>query len=572
MQSEWNIKIPSAEDKQASRLLMDELQISRAEADMLVYRGITTSDAARDFLSPSLSSLHDPFLMKDMDKAVGRLTRALDNAERILIYGDYDVDGTTSVALMYRFLSTITPNLRFYIPDRYTEGYGVSLKGIDYAAEEQCSLIIALDCGIKAVDKVDYAKLKGIDFIICDHHTPDEKLPAAVAVLDPKRADCTYPYKELSGCGVGFKLLQAFCQTHGRELSELMPLFELLAMSIASDIVPITGENRVLAHYGLRQINTSPSVGLKSILEVAGIAEGEVGINDLVYKVGPRINASGRMKSGKEAVELLITQDKELAQKKSADINSYNEQRREFDKQTTEEALAQLKLDPDNDSKTTTVVYSPGWNKGVVGIVASRLTETYYRPTIVLTDSDDEYISGSARSAGGFDIYSAIDSCRDLLSNFGGHVYAAGLSMRRENLDEFKRRFEQYVSEHIRPEQRRPIINIESKIEFGDITIPFFSTLEKLQPFGPGNPVPVFVTCGAFNSRNSRLVGKQSEHLRLEVSDNTGSITGIAFGRADMAPCVLRGDKIDLCYRVEKNVYNGRFSLQIMVADLKPSC
>ena len=577
MQNIWILNQLSSEQEKQRDELMQSLRISRAVASMLVQRGITTDRQATDFLYPDISQLHDPFLMTDMQKAVERLDAAIRSKERILIYGDYDVDGTTSVALVYRYLRLFDLELEYYIPDRYTEGYGISYQGIDYANENGCSLIIALDCGIKAVEKIDYANSLGIDFIICDHHMPGDSIPKAIAVLDPKRSDCHYPYDELSGCGVGFKFVQAYTIYRNLDKRPLNDLLELLAMSIASDVVPLTGENRVLAYYGLKRINSAPSIGLKSILKVAGIEGQNITISDLVYKVGPRINASGRMKSGAEAVELLITQDPDTAEQKSLTINEYNEQRRGLDKQTTDEALRILSEEADNAERMSTVVFSRGWNKGVVGIVASRLTETYFRPTIVLTDSDDGYISGSARSVGGFDIYSAIDSCSDLLSNFGGHVFAAGLSMKAENLDTFKQRFEEYVRQHIRAEQQCRIIHAEAELRFSDINKELYETICRMEPFGPDNPVPQFITNGVVNNRASRLVGKEEEHLKLEVTDGSGEMSGIAFGfgkgrdHDDLAKQVLSGKHVDLCYKLENNSFRGREKLQLMVVDIRES-
>lgn len=507
--------------------------------------------------------------MKDMDKAVDRITRALENHEKILIYGDYDVDGTTAVSLMYKFLHSLYDQLDYYIPDRYTEGYGISFRGIDYATEHECTLIIALDCGIKSVDKVEYARKRGIDFIICDHHMPDETLPNAVAVLDPHRNDDPYPYTDLCGCGVGFKLAQAYAQRHQIAFDTLRPLLELVAMSIASDIVPITGENRILAFFGLREINRWPSVGLKSIMDMAGIHPGKLTISDLVYKIGPRVNACGRIKSGIEAVRLLITEDAELAADMGKAINDYNKSRQDMDKSISEEALQQLQDDPENDRKYSTVVFNPTWHKGVVGIVASRLTETYYRPTIVLTGSEDGIISGSARSVSDFDIYSAIDSCRDLLTNFGGHVYAAGLSMREDNLPEFKRRFEEYVAAHITPEQQEPVISVEAEIQLTDITPQFFRILQSLEPYGPGNPRPVFVTRNLINYRYTKRVGKTGEHLKLDLTDRSASIAGIAFGMGDFATYFQNGNAADVCYELDENHFNGITSIQMQVHDIK---
>ena len=587
-------------EQETQKQLEKELNISSAAARMLVVRGIQTADEARAFVRPSLDNLHDPFLMKDMDKAVERLHQAITRGEKILIYGDYDVDGTTAVALMYRFLqnlasnlSPLTFNLDYYIPDRYTEGYGVSQQGIDYAAAQGCTLIITLDCGIKAVEKVAYANSKGIDVIVCDHHTPGDELPNAVAVLNMKRSDCPYPYKDLSGCGVGFKLAQAYTQRYlvdnGRSQSELMdgaehlrdngsnsevsillPLLQLLAMSIASDIVPITGENRILAHFGIQQLNTQPFTGLSAIMQVAGIEAKKITINELVYKIGPRINACGRMKSGRAAVELLLTDDPIFARQQAEEVNQHNEERRDCDTETTKEALQQLHDDSAFAQRRSTVVYAPHWHKGVVGIVASRLTETYYRPTIVLTAGEDGIISGSARSVGGFDIYTAIDSCSDLLTNFGGHKFAAGLSMHIKDLPEFQERFEQYVASHIQEHQLQPTLDIEAELQLGDITKQFYNVLRHLEPFGPGNPRPLFVSRRLINHRDTRAVGKEREHLRLDVTDRMNAITGIAFGRADMAEYIQNGNTVDICYELNENTFNHHTTIQMMVQDIQP--
>ena len=597
MTYQWNIRHLTAVEQELQQQLERELNISSAAARMLVVRGIQTADEARAFVRPSLDNLHDPFLMKDMDKAVERLHQAITRGEKILIYGDYDVDGTTAVALMYRFLLPLTSCIDYYIPDRYTEGYGVSTQGIDYAVAQGCSLIITLDCGIKAVEKIAYANSKCIDVIVCDHHTPGDELPNAVAVLNMKRSDCPYPYKDLSGCGVGFKLAQAYTQRYlieakGNEAirlsgERLLPLLQLLAMSIASDIVPITGENRILAHYGIKQLNTQPFTGLSAIMQVAGIVAKKVTINELVYKIGPRINACGRMKSGRAAVELLLTDDPVFACQQAKEVNQHNDDRRDCDTETTKEALQQLQDDPNFAQRHSTVVYAPHWHKGVVGIVASRLTETYYRPTIVLTAGEDGIISGSARSVGGFDIYAAIDSCSDLLTNFGGHKFAAGLSMHIEDLPKFKQRFDAYVATHILDSQLQPTLDIEAEITLGDITSHFRSVLRHLEPFGPGNPRPLFVSRRLINHRDTRIVGKRGVkdskdskprplHLRLDVTDGTinqdgtvNAITGIAFGRADMAEYIQNGNAVDICYELNENTFNHYTTIQMMVQDIR---
>ncbi len=568
MNINWKIKELTPEEQSAAERLSTELEISPVAGRILAGRGIRTAAEARAYIRPSLDSLHDPFLMRDMGAAVDRLCQAIDGHERIMVYGDYDVDGTTAVALMYSFLKTQTDNLIYYIPDRYTEGYGISTKGIDTAKEQGCTLVIALDCGIKSVDKMDYANSLGVDFIICDHHTPGDVIPNAVAVLNMKRADCQYPYKELSGCGVGFKLVQAYAQRRGINPTEVYRLLPLLAMSIASDIVPLTGENRVLAFYGLRALNAAPSVGLQAIIQVAGIEGKTVTMNDLVYKFGPRINAAGRIKSGAEAVRLLISDDAEAALRFAQDIDSYNQDRRDFDTKTTDEALAQLEKDPMNSSKFTTVVYSPEWHKGVVGIAASRLTETYYRPTIVLTAGDDDIISGSARSVSDFDIYTAIDSCRDLLTNFGGHKFAAGLSMHKADLPEFKRRFEEYVASHITPAQQAPTLEIEAEVELSDMNWKMYKILQCLEPFGPGNERPLFLCRHLINNRNTRAV-TDGRHLHLDLTDRVVAMDGIAFGQGDKAEWLQNGNPVDVCFYLEENSFRGRTTLQMNAQDIK---
>ena len=566
MDINWQIKTLTAEEQNAAIRLSTDLDISPVAGRILAGRGIRTAAEARAYIRPSLESLHDPFLMKDMGTAVDRLCRAIDTHERIMVYGDYDVDGTTAVALMYSFLRTQTDNLIYYIPDRYTEGYGISTKGIDTAKEQGCSLVIALDCGIKAVDKMEYARSIGVDFIICDHHTPGDTIPRAVAVLNMKRADCLYPFKELSGCGVGFKLAQAYAQRRGIAMQEVYRLLPLLAMSIASDIVPVTGENRLLAFYGLRALNASPSVGLQAIMRVAGIEGKTITISDLVYKIGPRINAAGRIKSGAEAVRLLISDD--AADQFAREIDTYNQNRRDFDIRTTEEALAQLEKDPMNTAKFTTVVYSPEWHKGVVGIAASRLTETYYRPTIVLTAGEDDIISGSARSVSDFDIYTAIDSCRDLLTNFGGHKFAAGLSMHKADLPEFKRRFEEYVASHITPSQQAPTLEVEAEVELRDMNWKMYKILQCLEPFGPGNERPLFLCRNLINNRNTRAVS-DGKHLHLDLTDRVVAMDGIAFGQGPKAEYIQNGNAVDVCFYLEENSYHGRSTLQMNAQDIK---
>lgn len=566
----WIYKTPSEKQLEVQNRLAEELSISPILAQLLVQRDIVSYDEARKFFRPDLADLHDPFLMTDMQKAVDRLTFAMQKNEKILIYGDYDVDGTTSVSLVYKFLKQFYANIDFYIPDRYTEGYGISMLGIDFAAANDFKLIIALDCGIKAVEKISYASSLGVDFIICDHHTPDSVLPSAVAVLDPKRDDCTYPYKHLSGCGVGFKLMQAFAQTNNIEFSRLTPLLDLLALSIASDIVPITGENRILAFYGLKQINSNPSVGLKGILDVCGLGDREITISDIVFKIGPRINASGRIKQASEVVELLVSGDHVFAKEKSDTINDYNNDRKDLDKYITLEAIALIDGDENYSMRSSIVVHKADWHKGVIGIVASRLTEEFYKPSVVLTNSNG-FASGSARSVSGFDLYKAIDSCRDLLETFGGHMYAAGLSMKVENIPAFIERFEKYVSENILEEQTYPQIDIDAVLEFKDITPKFFRVLKQFAPFGPGNMKPVFVSKKVMDFGTSRLVGKDQEHLKLELVDTSSEcvMNGIAFRMHEYNNHLKALNPLDICYTLEENVFNGNTSIQLMIRDIK---
>ena len=570
MINKWIYTTLSEQQCEIQNKLADELSISPVLSQLLVQREIFTYDDARNFFRPDLANLHDPFLMADMDKAVERLTKAMRHNEKILVYGDYDVDGTTSVSLVYKFLQKFHNNIEFYIPDRYNEGYGISIQGIDYAAQNGFKLIIALDCGIKAVEKVKYASSLGVDFVICDHHTPDAVLPPAVAVLDPKRDDCNYPYKHLSGCGVGFKLMQAFAVVNNIDFTQLTPLLDLLALSIASDIVPITGENRILAFFGLKQINSNPSVGLKGILDVCGLADKEITISDIVFKIGPRINASGRMKLASEAVELLVSSNPVFVKEKSGTINEYNNDRKDLDKNITDEAIALIASDERYATRRSIVVHKPDWHKGVIGIVASRLSEEYYKPSIVLTNSNG-LASGSARSVPGFDIYKAIDSCRDLLETFGGHMYAAGLSMKEENIPLFTERFEQFVSETILEEQTYPQIEIDALLEFKDITPKFFRVLKQFGPFGPGNMKPVFASKKVFDYGTSRLVGKEQEHLKLELVDSSSEnvMNGIAFRMYAYNDHLKALNPLDICYTIEENTFNGNTNIQLMIRDIK---
>lgn len=574
MENRWIISQLSLSERSVCDKLAEELGISLIAASMLVRRNIHTASEARAFLYPEISMLHDPFLMNDMERAVERLDKAVQAKERILVYGDYDVDGTTAVSLMYKFLCKVAGNaetqLDYYIPDRYTEGYGVSLRGIDYAASTSCTLIVALDCGIKNVDEVKYAAEKGIDFIICDHHLPGEHIPDAVAVLDAKRADTTYPFGELCGCGVGFKLAQAYALRHNIPFSEIEPLLGFVAMAIASDIVPIVGENRVLAHFGIRNLNEHPAIGIESIMRVGGVEKGKLTVNDLVFKLGPRVNACCRIRSAKDAVRLLITEDAAEAASMSEEIDRHNLVRKDLDQQITAEALSSLEADPHNTEHFSTVVCGDNWHKGVVGLVASRLINHYYRPTIVLTQTDG-MVSGSGRSVEGFDLYSAVASCHELLTTYGGHTFALGLSLKPENLPAFKQQFEAYVRNHIQPEQRQPVVNVEAEISFADITEHFFDTLMLFEPFGPGNPRPVFLTRSVCNYHNTRRVGKQGEHLKLDITDGTGVKDGIAFGKGEYCMPLLNGQRFDVCYILDENIFNGRKTIQMIAQDLKPS-
>lgn len=572
MINKWNFQKPSEQEIQKRDLLAAELGLSPVVCLLLVQRGVDTLEKAQKFFKPSLNDLYDPFLMPDMDKAVKRLNKALGNKEKILIYGDYDVDGTTAVSLVYKYLRPYSSTVDFYIPDRYDEGYGISFKGIDYAAENGFSLVISLDCGIKAIEKIEYAKQKGIDFIICDHHMPDDILPDAVAVLDPKREDSIYPYEHLSGCGVGFKFMQAFAKSNNFPFSELEKLLELTAVSIASDIVPITGENRILAHYGLKQLNSNPSHGLKGIIDICGLTNKEITISDIVFKIGPRINASGRMMNGKEAVELLLTKDSTTAREKSENINQYNEERRELDKKITDEANTIIDGFENMEDRKAIVVYNPGWHKGVIGIVASRLTEKYYRPVVVLTKSS-ELITGSARSVTGFDIYKAIESCRDLLENFGGHTYAAGLSLKEENLQAFTERFLNIAAEEIIPEQMTPQIDIDAVLDLKDINQKFIDDLKKLSPFGPDNQKPMFCSLDVKDYGTSKLVGRDLEHLKLELIDGNSNmpVHAIAFGMKRFNGYIKQMKPFNICYTVEENTYNGNTYIQLMIKDIKVS-
>jgi single-stranded-DNA-specific exonuclease len=518
-----------------------------------------------------LSELIDPFLMNDMDVAVDRLNDAMGRKERIMVYGDYDVDGCTAVALVYKFLQQFYSNIEYYIPDRYEEGYGISKKGIDYAKEAGVKLVIVLDCGIKAIEEISYAKTQGIDFIICDHHVPDDELPEAVAILNPKRIDSTYPFKDLCGCGVGFKFMQAFAKNNGIPFSRLIPLLDFCAVSIAADIVPIMGENRILAFHGLKQLSTSPSVGLKSIIDICGLTGREITMSDIVFKIGPRINASGRMQNGTEAVDLLVERDFEKALSEASHINEYNEQRKDVDKQMTEEANQIVEKLESQEHQSSIVLFDENWKKGVIGIVASRLTELYYRPTVVLTKFNG-IATGSARSVAGYDLYDAIKSCRDLLLNFGGHTYAVGLSLRIENIPEFRRRFQKYVSEHILPEQTEATLDINAVVDFKDVTKKLHNDLKKFAPHGPDNPKPLFCTRNVYDYGTSKVVGRQQEHIKLELVDSKSSnvLNGIAFGQSDSARFIKSKRSFDIVYTIEDNIYK-RNEVQLQIEDIQPS-
>lgn len=568
MEKRWVIK--KEQDPVVVNELGMQLGIDPVLANLLVQRGISNFEQAKDFFRPSLANLHDPFLMKDMDKAVERIESALANGEKILVFGDYDVDGTTAVSLMYSFLVTLVEDknqLDYYIPDRYAEGYGISFKGIDFVAEQNFQLIIALDCGIKAIDKVSYAAERNIDFIICDHHRPGDQLPEAVAVLDPKRSDCTYPFDELCGCGVGFKLAQAIVQKRNMDFSVLHPFLDLTAISIASDLVPIVGENRILCYFGLEQINKEPRKGIKAILDLANIKK-EVTINELVFTIGPRINAAGRLESGRNAVDLLISDNHADAKTSGESINVTNTERRTIDISITQQALSMIEGNVELERRKTTVLFNPEWHKGVVGIVASRLTEKYYRPTIILTESNG-MATGSARSVKDFDVYDAIEACSDLLEQFGGHKYAAGLSLKLENIEAFQQRFEEVVGATIADHLLIPEVEIDEEIELSAITPKFYRVLKQFAPFGPGNMAPIFMSKNLQDKGYVRIVG--NNHLKMDVlsDDVRSSFPAIAFGQANHFDAVLNRKKFAACYSVDENVYNGNVNLQLNIKDLK---
>ena len=571
MHFKWNYVPPTPEEQKAAKELGDKLNMSPILAQLLIRRGITTESAAKRFFRPQLADLINPFLMKDMDVAVDRLNDAMGRKERILVYGDYDVDGCTAVALVYKFLQQFYSNVDYYIPDRYDEGYGVSKKGLEYARETGVKLIIILDCGIKAIKEIAYAKTLGIDFIICDHHVPDEVMPDAVAILNPKREDDSFPFKHLCGCGVGFKFMQAFAKNNGIPFSRLIPLLDFCAVSIAADIVPVVDENRILAFHGLKQLNFNPSIGLKAIIDICGLNGREISMSDIVFKIGPRINASGRMENGKKSVDLLVEKDFPTALKMAQHINEYNEQRKDIDKQMTEEANQIVSKLDSMKHRSSIVLYDEHWKKGVIGIVASRLTEMYFRPTVVLT-RDGDLATGSARSVTGFDIYSAIKDCRDLLINFGGHTYAAGLTLQWADVPQFRKRFQHYVEEHIQPEQVEANLDIDAQIDFKDITKKLHNDLKKFAPFGPLNPKPVFSTLNVYDYGTSKVVGRDQEHIKLELVDSKSPtvVNGIAFGQSESVRYIKSKRGFDIAYTIEENIVK-RNAVQLQIEDIRPN-
>lgn len=570
MHFKWKYDPPTPEQKKDAEKLIDNLKVSPVIATIMAKRGIKEEDAKK-FFHPQLNDLIDPFLMKDMDAAVERLNEAMGRKERIMVYGDYDVDGCTAVALVYKFLQQYYSNIDYYIPDRYDEGYGVSRKGIDFAHETGVGLIIILDCGIKAIKEIEYAKELGIDFIICDHHVPDEEMPQAAAILNPKREDDTYPFKHLCGCGVGFKFMQAFAKSNGISFSRLIPLLDFCAVSIAADIVPVTGENRILAYHGLKQLNQNPNIGLKAIIDICGLNGRTLSMSDIVFKIGPRINASGRMENGRESVNLLVEKDFAVAFDKAKHINEYNEQRKDIDKQMTEEANLIVGRLESQQKHSSIVLYDENWKKGVIGIVASRLTEIYVRPTVVLT-RDGELATGSARSVAGFDIYAAIKSCRDLLLNFGGHTYAAGLTLRWNDVKEFRDRFQAYVEEHILPEHTEAALNIDAVIDLKDITKKMHSELKKFGPFGPGNTKPMFATMNVYDFGTSKVVGREQEHIKLELVDSKSNnvMSGIAFGQSAAARYIKSKRSFNIAYTIEDNIFKHN-DVQLQIEDIQPT-
>lgn len=573
MTSKWNYAPLTYEEQKSESLLAKKYANCPPISQLLVERGITSLEEAEKFFHPSLKDLYDPFLMPDMDKAVWRLNKAMGKKERIMVFGDYDVDGTTAVALVYKYLRQYYSNIDYYIPTRYDEGYGVSRRCVDMAAAQGVKLIIVLDCGIKANEEIAYAKTLGIDFIICDHHVPDDELPPAVAILNPKLEGSTYPCPHLSGCGVGFKFMQGFAQSNGIPTADLEGMLDLVAVSIAADIVPMVDENRIMAYQGLRRLNGNPNMGLRAIIRICGLTNKEITISDVIFKIGPRINASGRMQSGAEAVELLVSRDAADAYEKGKAIDQYNKDRKELDKQITEEANSILEQHGSilTDRKSI-VIYNKDWHKGIIGIVASRLTELYYKPSVVLTLVNG-LATGSSRSVQGFDIYKAVDSTRDLLENFGGHPYAVGLSLKEENIPEFIRRFDEYVAANILPNQLEPQLDIDAYITFSQITPTFVSTLRKFNPFGPGNNKPVFCTRAVMDFGTSKLVGKNLEHIKFELVDDTSGkvFNGIAFNMADQFPYIHSQKPFDICYTIEHNKHqSATSSIQLLIKSIRP--
>ena len=565
----WNLKKQG--DLNEVKHLSAALNVNMVIARLLVQRGITTFNEAKAFFRPRLSDLLNPFLMKDMDKAVSRIERAIATKEKVIVYGDYDVDGTTSVAMMYSFLKSRIEQIEYYIPDRYSEGYGISPKSINYAIDNGFTLMIALDCGIKAVDKITDAKERGLDYIICDHHNPGDEIPPAFAVLDPKQPDCNYPNKELSGCGVGFKLLQAYCQKNNIEQDEIYDMLDLLVVSIASDIVPIVGENRVMAYFGLKKLNTNPGIGLQTIINLAGIADTEITISDIVFKIGPRLNASGRIEHGKKSVQILVSDDEEKSDLIGEEIDSFNEIRKTLDRDITLEALDMIERSEELKNMNSTVLYNRDWHKGVVGIVASRVTEQYYRPSIILTESNG-LATGSARSVRDFDLYEAIGKCSDLLESYGGHMYAAGLTLKIENIPAFRQRFEEIVTNQITDMQQTQTIEVDAKITLSEITPRFYRILKQFAPFGPHNMSPVFVTEDVYDAGTSRRVGKNQEHLKLDLVEpdvNSGIFAGIAFNQSQAYDLITSGSPFDICYSIAENDYRGKTNLQLFIKDIK---
>jgi single-stranded-DNA-specific exonuclease len=569
MVKNWIIKQQG--DEKVLQHLQEVLGVDRPTANLLQQRGIKTFDEAKVFFRPELSHLHDPFLMKDMDRAIERINQAIVSGEKVMVYGDYDVDGTTAVAMVYSYFKDFFPEIIYYIPDRYDEGYGISLKGIDFASANSVRLVIALDCGIKANEKIAYANTKGVDFIICDHHTPGAKIPEAFAVLDAKRSDCNYPFKELSGCGVGFKLIQAFQSSRNLPFEDLIKYLDLVAVSIASDIVPIVGENRVLAFFGLKQINEKPSTGIQTLITLAGIQNKTISIEDIVFKIGPRINAAGRMESGSKSVDLLVSSDTGLAKLMGNKINDFNSTRRNVDSTITQEALTMIQMDESMKNRKSTVLFNPKWHKGVIGIVASRLMDHYYRPTVILTKSNG-FATGSARSVNGFDLYQAIEECSELLENFGGHKYAAGLTMKLNNVSAFQERFEKVVSKMIHPDQLIPVVEIDTELQLSDINDKFFRILMQFQPFGPENMAPVFLTENVSDNGSGKPVGMNAEHLKLSLvheKDPYRVFPGIAFQQGKLFPKISGGQGFDICYSLDENVFRGESTIQINIKDIK---